>query len=139
MGAFRSPPNPFGHIFNIYAKLYDHQKDTLQKIREQRTRGISSFLVVFPTASGKSKIIEEDVSSVLAQDPEKKILIIAPSKIIVEDWQKRAKIAWSTHIDNIFITTYAYMMQHYREYSKDHFSYFVVDEYDIIGLSQEAA
>ena len=109
-------------------ELYDHQKDTLQKIREQRTRGISSFLVVFPTASGKSKIIEEDVSSVLAQDPEKKVLIIAPSKIIVEDWQKRAKIAWPTHIDNIFITTYAYMMQHYREYSKDHFSYFVVDE-----------
>ena len=62
-------------------ELYEHQKDTLQKIREQRANGISSFLVVFPTASGKSRIIEEDLAQILKEDPERKALILAPSKV----------------------------------------------------------
>ena len=109
-------------------ELYEHQRDTLQKIREQREKGVCSFLVVFPTASGKSRVIEEDLAAFIAEDPGRKALILAPSKIIVDDWNDRAGAAWPGYRDNIFITTYAYMMRHFRDYEKDHFDYIVVDE-----------
>jgi len=42
-------------------KLYEHQENTLEEIQKQRAAGINTFLVVFPTASGKSRIVEEDL------------------------------------------------------------------------------
>lgn len=117
-----------GMLLERKFELYEHQKDTLEKIRAQRAEGISSFLVVFPTASGKSRIIEEDVIGVLSDNPEAKVLIMAPSKVITDDWAARAEKAWPQYRDNIFITTYAYMMRHFRDYDKSYFDYIVVDE-----------
>ena len=42
-------------------------------------------------------------------------------------------------VDHIEIRTYAYMARHYTEMPSDYYNYLVVDEYVIIGLSQEAA
>ena len=109
-------------------ELYEHQRDTLQKIHEQREQGVYSFLVVFPTASGKSRIIEEDLATFIEEKPGRSALIMAPSKVIVDDWKNRAKAAWPEYQDHVCITTYAYMMRHFRDYKKDHFDYIVVDE-----------
>ena len=41
--------------------LYEHQTVSLQEIQKRREAGIKAFLIVLPTAAGKSKIVEEDL------------------------------------------------------------------------------
>lgn len=41
--------------------LYEHQTVSLQEIQKRRDAGIKAFLIVLPTAAGKSKIVEEDL------------------------------------------------------------------------------
>ena len=65
-------------------KLYGHQVLTLEEIRERRRQGIHTFLAVFPTASGKSKIVE-DLSIYLAENANARVLITAPNTSITED------------------------------------------------------
>lgn len=40
-------------------ELYEHQSISLQEIQKRRDAGIKAFLIVLPTAAGKSKIVEE--------------------------------------------------------------------------------
>ncbi|RHS57126.1 hypothetical protein DW961_07600 [Blautia sp. AM46-3MH] len=42
-------------------ELYEHQTISLQEIQKRRMAGIKAFLIVLPTASGKSRIVEEDL------------------------------------------------------------------------------
>ena len=42
-------------------ELYEHQKISLEEIKSRRRSGIKAFLIVLPTASGKSRIVEEDI------------------------------------------------------------------------------
>ena len=42
-------------------ELYEHQTVSLQEIQKRRNAGIKAFLIVLPTAAGKSKIVEEDL------------------------------------------------------------------------------
>ncbi|MBR2726417.1 MAG: DEAD/DEAH box helicase [Solobacterium sp.] len=109
-------------------KLYEHQELTLEEIRKQRENGINTFLIVYPTASGKSRIVEEDLEGYLRGDNNAKALILAPSTIIVQDWIKRIKTDLPRLMDRIDIHTYAYMMLHYTDYTQDYYAYVVVDE-----------
>ena len=72
-------------------KLYEHQENTLEEIQKQRAAGINTFLVVFPTASGKSKIVEEDLRIFSRQNPEFHALIMAPNTNIIDDWKHRVE------------------------------------------------
>ena len=46
---------------NRKVELYEHQTISLQEIQKRRMAGIKAFLIVLPTASGKSRIVEEDL------------------------------------------------------------------------------
>ena len=81
--------NQSGIIASRAIKLYEHQKLTLEDIQKSRKNGVSTFLVVLPTAAGKSKIIEEDLKHFSKQTKDFKALILAPNKDIIEDWKKR--------------------------------------------------
>ena len=50
-----------GLKINRTVELYEHQTISLQEIQKRRSAGVKAFLIVLPTASGKSKIIEEDL------------------------------------------------------------------------------
>lgn len=59
-------------------ELYEHQTISLQEIRKRRMAGIKAFLIVLPTASGKSRIVEEDLHEFAKEKPKFRGLILVP-------------------------------------------------------------
>ena len=119
-------------------ELYSHQKDTLKQIYTSRKNGNSTFLVVFPTAAGKSKIIEEDLHILLKNNPSLKVCIASPTSAITDDWKTRLStiskeigipLTISSHIDSqITVGTYHVLYSHINKVPKDFFDYIVIDE-----------
>lgn len=108
--------------------LYDHQVTTLQDIEKSREEGIKTFLVVFPTASGKSKIVEEDMRVFAAGKPDFKALVLAPNTNIIKDWHVRIKESLNDIKDKIEVNTFAYMVRNYASISPTEYDYIVIDE-----------
>ena len=109
-------------------ELYEHQTISLQEIQNRRAAGVKAFLIVLPTASGKSKIIEEDLRIFANDKPDFHALILVPGISILLDWRERVKKSLPELVDHIEIRTYAYMARHYTEMSSDYYNYLVVDE-----------
>ncbi len=108
--------------------LYEHQQNTLEEMARQRKAGTRSFLIVYPTASGKSKIVEEDIQVFNREQPNARFLVLVPSHVIDRDWQERISKSLKHYENRIAVRTYAYMERHYTEYPQDYFQYIVVDE-----------
>lgn len=109
-------------------ELYEHQSLSLKEIQRRREAGIKAFLVVFPTAAGKSRIVEEDICEFAKSVNGFKGLILVPGTDILHDWQKRIEISMPDMVSQIDVCTYAYMARHYTEYNAQHYNYMVVDE-----------
>lgn len=109
-------------------ELYEHQTVSLQEIQKRRKAGIKVFLVVLPTAAGKSKIVEEDLRGFAENKQEFKGLILVPGVNTLVDWEDRIRTSLPELKDKIEIKTYAYMARHYTDVQPDHYNYLVVDE-----------
>ena len=109
-------------------KLYDHQLTTLRDMEEKRAEGVHAFLIVFPTASGKSKIIEEDIKEFVAERTDFRALILAPNTNIIRDWHQRIEDSLREYKDKIEVRTYAYMVRNYTKNQQDEYTYIVIDE-----------
>ena len=109
-------------------ELYEHQVISLQEIQTRREAGIKAFLIVLPTAAGKSKIVEEDLREFARNKHDFKGLILVPGVNILSDWADRIKTSLPEIKDKIEIRTYAYMARHYTEVQPDYYNYLVVDE-----------
>ena len=110
------------------AGLYAHQEDALEEMAARRVQGVKCFLAVLPTASGKSRIVEEDLARFAPGRSGFKALVAAPSKAIVSDWESRLAASLPALKDDVLVCTYGYINRHYAEYEPDHFSYIVIDE-----------
>lgn len=109
-------------------ELYEHQTVSLQEIQKRREAGIKAFLIMLPTASGKSKIVEEDLREFARNKQGFKGLILVPGVNILSDWKDRIKNSLPELQDKIEIKTYAYMARHYTDIQPDYYNYLVVDE-----------
>ena len=109
-------------------KLYDHQLTTLRDMEEKRAEGVHAFLIVFPTASGKSKIIEEDIKEFAVGRTDFRALILAPNTNIIHDWHQRIEDSLREYKDKIEVHTYAYMVRNYTKNRQDEYTYIVIDE-----------
>lgn len=109
-------------------ELYEHQTVTLQEIQKRREAGVKAFLIVLPTASGKSKIVEEDLREFAKSRQDFKGLILVPGVNILADWEDRIRASSPELKDKIEIKTYAYMARHYADVQPDYYNYLVVDE-----------
>ena len=109
-------------------ELYEHQTVTLQEIQKRREAGIKAFLIVLPTAAGKSKIVEEDLREFAKSRQDFKGLILVPGVNILADWEDRIRTSLPELKDKIEIKTYAYMARHYADVQPDYYNYLVVDE-----------
>lgn len=94
-------------------QLYDHQIQALDLLAIKE----KACLIVLPTASGKSLIIEEFLEQVHT-DIKVKSLVIAPTLTIVNDWKKRM------HDKNVEIMTY----QAFYNVKGKEYDYIIVDE-----------
>ncbi len=117
-----------GILANRAIKLYEHQKVTLKDIQNSRKNGTKAFLIVLPTAAGKSKIIEEDMKQFSIQKENFRALILAPNKDIIEDWKKRIALNLPYLAQKIDIKTYSFLARNYRTFSPEKYSYIVADE-----------
>ena len=113
-------------------KLYEHQENTLEEIQKQRAAGINTFLVVFPTASGKSRIVEEDLRIFSRKNTQFHALIMAPNTNIIADWGQRVKKSLPDLQEQIEICSFAYMMRNYQKYAQEKYNYIVVDDERVI-------
>ena len=101
---------------------------TLQDIEQKRKSGIKTFLIVFPTASGKFKIVEEDMRIVASKTADFKALILAPNTNIVKDWHRRIEDSLKEYKADIEVNTFAYMVRNYTSVLPNEYSYIVIDE-----------
>ena len=109
-------------------ELYEHQEDALEEMERRRAEGTRSFLAVFPTASGKSRIVEEDLARFALAHPGCRALITAPNTTIVDDWKRRIATSLAACNVDILVCTFGHITRHYTEYSCGHFDYIVIDE-----------
>ena len=117
-----------GLLLERKTELYEHQEISLAQIEERRERGIRAFLIVLPTAAGKSRIVEEDIMKFAAGKEQFRALILAPNTNIIADWKGRIDKDLQPLQDWIDIKTYSYAVRHYHEKTRDYYSYIVVDE-----------
>ena len=117
-----------GLLLERKTELYDHQEISLAQIEERREKGIRAFLIVLPTAAGKSRIVEEDIQKFAAGKEQFRALILAPNTNIIADWKERIDKDLQPLQDRIDIKTYSYAVRHYHEKTRDYYSYIVVDE-----------
>lgn len=117
---------PSGFAAQRAFQLYEHQEEALQAIQQLRATSNPphAVLQVFPTATGKSRIVEEDLGLYLTQHPDAKVLIVAPTIRIVEDWRKRI----AEFSAEIIVGTYYLLWYYASKVSPTYFSYIVVDE-----------
>lgn len=123
-GGFRKA----GLLLERKTELYEHQEISLAQIQERREKGIRAFLIVLPTAAGKSRIVEEDIQKFAAGKEQFRALILAPNTNIIADWKERIDKDLQPLQDRIDIKTYSYAVRHYHEKTRDYYSYIVVDE-----------
>ena len=102
-------------------QLYDHQVLTLEEIRDRRRQGIHTFLAVFPTTSGKSKIVEQDLYDYLIENLDARVLIMAPTKNIVADWKTRTAISLNGFAYRIDIHKNSFLARNYHQLQPDQF------------------
>ena len=117
-----------GLLLERKTELYEHQEISLAQIEERREKGIRAFLIVLPTAAGKSRIVEEDIQKFAAGKEQFRALILAPNTNIIADWKERIDKDLQPLQDRIDIKTYSYSVRHYHEKTRDYYSYIVVDE-----------
>lgn len=117
-----------GLLLERKTELYEHQEISLAQIEERREKGICAFLIVLPTAAGKSRIVEEDIQKFAAGKEQFRALILAPNTNIIADWKDRIDKDLQPLQDRIDIKTYSYAVRHYHEKTRDYYSYIVVDE-----------
>ena len=121
-----------GLLLERKTELYEHQEISLAQIQERREKGIRAFLIVLPTAAGKSRIVEEDIQKFAAGKEQFRALILAPNTNIIADWKERIDKDLQPLQDRIDIKTYSYAVRHYHEKTRDHYSYIVVDDERVI-------
>ncbi len=120
-------------------QLYEHQEISLQQINKSRLDGSSAFLVVFPTGTGKTKILMEDIKQQLKKNSGMNILCLAPRTKIVEQLLKNIKLSLeeinlkkinvgADKSNQIIVQTYAWISRHYLEFTPDKFQYIAIDE-----------
>jgi len=117
---------PSGFAVERSFQLYEHQEEALQAIQQLRSTSNPphAVLQVFPTATGKSRIVEEDLTIYLTQYPNAKVLIVAPTIRIVEDWRRRI----TGFTAEIVVGTY-YLLWYYA--SKVSPTYFSSQQYQV--------
>jgi len=118
--------------------LADHQHDALNYIDSLRDQGRNTFIIVLPTATGKTEIFIEDLYRQQLNKNEHKALIMVPRKNLKQQTIERFNSRYpdlnidenifSNNDQHICIQTYAYLLRHYHEVAIDRFDYIVVDE-----------
>jgi len=107
-------------------ELYLHQENILDTIEQKRKNGVEAFLVVIPTATGKSQIALEDVKREYFKNHKLNVLIISPSTQLKLDWENRIEnLRSKICFENL---TYVGAYKIINNYDTKYFDYIIIDE-----------
>lgn len=106
--------------------LYEHQEKAVAELRLLHAKKNFSALFVFPTGSGKTQIVLEDLSFYLSEHPAAKILIASPTVAVTENWKKET--AHLNNAGNIECGTYHTLWKMRGTADARHYDYIVADE-----------
>ncbi|MGL4732962.1 MAG: DEAD/DEAH box helicase family protein, partial [Fusobacteriaceae bacterium] len=115
-------------------QLYEHQEITLENLKKMREEGVKSALIVQPTGTGKSRVAIEDIEVYLEKNKWKKILIIAPTRALRDQWIKNISeniknVSVGESEDNQIMTvTQNGISRKKNRFHPEEFGYIVVDE-----------
>jgi len=134
---FCSEPN-FISLRSLHTFLLaEHQHDSLDYLEQQRKEGKNTFLIVLPTATGKTEIFIEDYHRQRLVNRKLTALILVPRSNLKSQTISRIKSRYNDikasdcfPIDGneVCVQTYAYIVRHFTSVSKKAFDYIVVDE-----------
>lgn len=120
--------------------LAEHQKDALDYIEALRRSGRNTFVIVMPTATGKTEIFIHDYYLQWEKNNSIKALVMVPRRQLKIQTIERFKSRYpkinvgekflehEIQKQNVCVQTYAYVHRHYQEISAETFQYIVVDE-----------
>jgi superfamily II DNA or RNA helicase len=118
--------------------LHDHQLDSLEYLRKERSGGRRNFLIVLPTGTGKTEIFIKDIEILKNDKKSLKALILVPSRKLRTQTIERFKARLPKYRNivgddcfgkkEIVVQTYAFIHRHYFKVSREEFDYIVVDE-----------
>ena len=101
-------------------KLFDHQENILESIKEERAEGKQSFLVVLPTGTGKTEVMLSDLEEQIKEASDNfKALVMVPQVQLKQDLIILLKKRFNNykvgdeHDSIIMIQTYAWMSRYY--------------------------
>lgn len=116
-------------------ELYDHQKEILAKIENDRSiYGKNSFLIVFPTGTGKTEVMIRDIEREAKKHEIFKALILVPQLSLKNQTIEKVSSAINfltvgdDRNSQVFVQTYAWMCRYFQSFDADAFHYVVVDE-----------
>jgi len=119
-------------------KLAEHQHDALAYIDSLREQGRNTFIIVLPTATGKTEIFIEDFYRQLQRNHEFKALVMVPRKALKQQTidrfiSRHSELAvgedfYFKNKQQVCVQTYAYLLRHYHKLDSKMFDYIVVDE-----------
>ena len=135
---FESTPH-FKSLRSLHTfQLAEHQVDSLKYLESLRAKGRNTFIIILPTATGKTEIFIEDLFQQQSGARSHKALILVPRKNLKEQTIGRFKLRHkelnidedfnSTKQKHICVQTYQFIHRHYHEAESDRFDYIVVDE-----------
>lgn len=108
-------------------RLYDHQKINLEALSALRAEhAYATALIVLPTASGKTRIILEDLAVMLKEKPSLKAIAVAPTRAIASKWKEEFE-AWGFP-STFEAGTYSLLFRKRSEVAQDYYDYVIVDE-----------
>ncbi|MFA7109892.1 MAG: DEAD/DEAH box helicase family protein, partial [Sphaerochaetaceae bacterium] len=105
-------------------KLYEHQEKAIQELKELHKKEGSCALFVFPTATGKTQIVLQDLDDYYLDKKDFKVLIISPTRKIASQWTEELKNKHFFHECG----TYNLLWKKRNILEKDYYDYIVVDE-----------
>ena len=121
-------------------ELQTHQLEGLMHLEKQRRAGLSTFLIVLPTGTGKTEIFIKDIARLKEAKPDLKALVMVPTRNLrsqtIERMMMRIPeykaVIGSDYLPEsgkeIIVQTYATMHRNYYALAQDCFDYIVVDE-----------
>lgn len=105
-------------------KLYEHQESFLEDLDHARSEGITTSLGVFPTGTGKSQIVIEDLEKLYHMHKIHNALIMVPSLALKNDWTKRLEnMSFTTEV-----LTYNATFKKRNTVQPDYYDYICFDE-----------
>ena len=121
-------------------RLHEHQLAGLEMLTKHRDAGQKTFLLVLPTATGKTEIFIADIARLKRAKPSLKVLVLVPTinlrEQTIERFNERLP-EFGEHIGSglfddssqeITVVTYAFILRHYYRLLPELFNYLVVDE-----------